>query len=172
MLVALALMLSILPAQSGSDRPRSPAPDISFVASRLVAPPDAIAYYDRVREGIRLFNTGKFDEAAAKLKAAADEYPLDGSVWIYLGDALRRAGKPKEAIAPYEKGLELTSTWQPLFVRYVLSQSYLAAGDKEAAYRTLETALQQDQFVRMPDLYNDASFAALKSEPRFQKLVG
>lgn len=143
-----------------------------IVKARLIAPPDALAYYDRVHEGIRLFNTAKFEEAVQRFQAAVAEYPVDGATWIYLGHALRRAEKPKEAIAAFEKGLAITSTWQPHYVRYFLAQCYLKIGDKDAAYRTLETMLNEDQYVGKPSLYDDAAFASLKSEPRFQKLVG
>jgi hypothetical protein len=143
-----------------------------IVQSRLIAPADPIAYYDRIQDGVRLFRERKYDEAARQFQASVTEYPADGGVWIYLGHAQRLSGKPREAIAAFEKGLELTSTWQPFSVRYFLAQVYLAAGDKEGAYRTLETMLNEDQYVRKPDLYEDAAFAALKSEPRFMKLVG
>ena len=164
------LALACLTISSGSIA----APDggDNIVQSRLIAPPDPVVYYDRIREGIRLFNGAKFEEAVPKFRASVDEYPVDGAVWIYLGQALRRANRPKEAIAAFEKGLELTSTWKPFSVRYSLAQCYLAAGDKEGAYRTLETMLNEDQYVRKPDLYEDPGFAALKSEPRFQRLVG
>jgi hypothetical protein len=143
-----------------------------IVQSRLIAPPDSLTYFDRIREGARLFNAMRFEEAARLFQQAVVEYPVDGAMWINLGTALRQSGKPKEAIVAYEKGLELTSIFEPRLVRYFLAQSYLASGDKEGAYRTLEIMLNEDQYVNKPDLYDDPAFAALRSEPRFQALVG
>ena len=164
----LALAILVLTVTPGSAQETTK----DIVRSRLIAPSDPVAYFDRVREGIRLLNGGKFEDAVQKLQGSVAEYPANGAVWIHLGQALRQAKRPKEAIAAFEKGLQITSTWQPLQVRYYLAQCYLAAGDKEGAYRTLETMLNVDQYVRKPDLYDDEAFKALKSEPRFMKLVG
>jgi tetratricopeptide (TPR) repeat protein len=162
-LAGLAVMIAHLAAQDGG-------PDI--VRSRLIAPPDSLAYYDRLRDAAGRFNARQFADAAAAYQESVKQYPFDGAVWISLGNALRLAGQAKAAIGAYEKGLELTSIAQPFNVRYFLARCYLAAGDTEGAYRTLETVLNQDQYVRKPDLYDDPAFAALRSEARFQKLVG
>ncbi len=68
--------------------------------------------------------------------------PRTGSVWIYLGQALKLSNKPKEAIAAYEKGLDLTSPWPQDRVRLSVAQACLAIGNKEMAYRALERMLQ------------------------------
>ena len=164
----LALAMLVLTAIPGSVQETTK----DIVQSRLIAPSDPVAYFARVREGIRLLNGGKFEDAVQKLQSSVAEYPANGTVWIHLGQALRQANQPKEAIAAFEKGLQITSTWQPHQVRYYLAQCYLAAGDKEGAYRTLQTMLNVDQYPRKPDLYDDEAFKALKSEPRFMKLVG
>ena len=164
----LALAMLVLTAIPGSAQETTK----DIVQSRLIAPSDPVAYFARVQEGVRLLNAGKFEDAVQKLQSSVAEYPANGAVWIHLGQALRQANRPKEAIAAFEKGLQITSPWQPLQVRYYLAQCYLAAGDKEGAYRTLQTMLNVDQYVRKPDLYDDEGFKALKSEPRFMKLVG
>lgn len=164
----LLLAMLVLTAFPGSAQ--EAAKDI--VQSRLIAPSDPIAYFVRVREGIRLLNGGEFEDAVKKLQASVAEYPANGTVWIHLGQALHQAKRPKEAITAFEKGLQMTSGWPPHLVRYYLAQCYLAAGDKEGAYRTLQTMLDVDQYPRKPDLYDDEAFKALKSEPRFMKLVG
>jgi tetratricopeptide (TPR) repeat protein len=143
-----------------------------ILRSRLVAPAEPLAYFDHTREGRRLFDEQKYSEAAAVFQKAVSQYPKDGSVWIQLGQALRLSNKPKEAIAAYEKGLELTSTWPPAGVRLSLAQAYLAIGNKEMAYRVLERMMQEDQYTQKPALYDHAAFAAIRDEPRFLKLVG
>jgi len=143
-----------------------------ILRSRLVAPAEPLAYFDHIREGMRLFNEQKYSQAAEVFQQAVSEYPKDGSLWISLGQALQQSDHPKEAIAAYEKGLELTSTWQPAAVRLTLAQAYLAVGNKEMAYRALERMLQEDQYTQKPALYDNAAFAAIRNEPRFLKLVG
>jgi tetratricopeptide (TPR) repeat protein len=143
-----------------------------ILRSRLVAPAEPLTYFDHTREGRRLFDDEKYSEAAEVFQKAVSQYPKDGSVWIHLGQALRLSNKPKEAIAAYEKGLELTSPWSPAVVRLSLAQAYLAIGNKEMAYGTLERMLQDDQYTQKPGLYDHPAFAAIRDEPRFLKLVG
>jgi tetratricopeptide (TPR) repeat protein len=150
----------------------APAAAQEFVRSRLVAPAEPLTYFDHTREGMRLLDEQKYSAAAEVLQKAASEYSKDGSVWIRLGQALRLSGKPKEAIAAYEKGLELTSPWPPAGVRLSLAQAYLAVGNKEMAYRVLERMLQEDQYTQKPALYDHPAFALIRDEPRFLKLVG
>jgi tetratricopeptide (TPR) repeat protein len=143
-----------------------------ILRSRLVAPAEPLTYFDYTREGRRLFDEQKYSAAAAVFQKAVSQYPKDGSVWIQLGQALRLANKPQEAIAAYEKGLELTSTWPPAGVRLSLAQAYLVLGNKEMAYRVLERMMQEDQYTQKPALYDYRAFAAIRDEPRFLKLVG
>ena len=150
----------------------SPAVSQDILRSRLVAPAEPLAYFDQTQEGIRLFNEKKYTQAAEALQKAVSEYPKDGLIWIYLAQALRQSDKPKEAIAAYEKGLELTSTRPPSIVRLGLAQAYLAVGNKEMAYRTLERMLQEDQYTQKPGLYDNKAFVAIRHESRFLKLVG
>jgi len=150
-------------------------PDVAsqeILRSRLVAPAAPLSYLDQIREGTRLLDAQKYSEAAAVFQKAVSQYPKDGSVWIRLGQALRLSNKPKEAIAAYEKGLELTSAWPRAGVRLSLAQAYLAVGNREMAYRVLERMLQEDQYTQKPGLYDNPAFAANRDEPRFLKLVG
>jgi tetratricopeptide (TPR) repeat protein len=143
-----------------------------ILRSRLVAPAEPLAYFDRVREGRRLVEQQKYSEAAEAFQKAVSQYSKDGSVWIQLGQALRLSNKPKEAVTAYEKGLELTSAWPPSGVRLSLAQAHLALGNKDMAYRVLERMLQEDQYTQKPGLYDHPAFAAIREEPRFLKLVG
>jgi tetratricopeptide (TPR) repeat protein len=143
-----------------------------ILRSRLVSPAEPLTYFDQTREGVRLFDEQKYSEAAEVFQKAVSQYPKDGSVWIRLGQALRLSNKPKEAIAAYEKGLELTSPWPPAGVRLSLAQVYLVLGNKEMAYRVLERMMQEDQYTQKPGIYDHPAFAAIRDEPRFLKLVG
>ncbi|HZM28573.1 MAG TPA: tetratricopeptide repeat protein [Gemmatimonadales bacterium] len=143
-----------------------------ILRSRLVAPAEPLTYFDHTREGRRLFDEQKYSEAAEVFQKAVSQYPKDGSVWIQLGQALRLSNKPREAITAYEKGLELTSTWQPAGVRLSLARAHLVLGNKEMTYRVLERMVQEDQYTQKPALYDHPAFVAIREEPRFLNLVG
>src|SRR5262245_58138411 len=160
--MAVMLVVTYSPAAKSQD----------ILRTRLVAPAEPLAYFDGTREGKRLLDEQKYSEAAESFKKAVSQYSKDGSVWFQLGQALRLSDKPKEAIPAYEKGLELTSAWPPSIVRFFLAQAYLAAGNKEMTYRTLERMVQQDQYTQKPGLYDQPAFASIRDEPRFLKLVG
>ena len=161
--IAAAMLLGICaPAAMSQD----------ILRSRLVAPAEPLTYFDLTRQGMRLIDERKYAEAAEVFQKAVSQYPKDGSVWIRLGQALRLSNKPKEAIAAYERGLELTSSWSPAVVRLSLAQAYLAVENKEMTYRVLERMLQEDQYTQKPGLYDHPAFAAIRDEPRFLKIVG
>jgi tetratricopeptide (TPR) repeat protein len=143
-----------------------------FLAERLKAPADPLAYYDRLREAERLYGAQQFAAAATAFHQVVADYPVDGNSWIALGQALRQSGKPKEAIAAYEKGLQLTSALQPHFIYLSMAQAQLAAGEKEGAYRSLERMIAEGEFTQRPALFDLPAFAPLRDEPRFRKLVG
>jgi len=143
-----------------------------ILRSRLVAPAEPLTYFDHTREGRRLFDEQKYSEAAEVFQKAVSQYPKDGSVWIQLGQALRLSNKPREAITAYEKGLELTSTWQPAGVRLSLARAHLVLGNKEMTYRVLERMVQEDQYTQKPALYDHPAFVAIREEPRFLNLAG
>ena len=74
----LALAMLVLTAIPGSAQETTK----DIVQSRLIAPSDPVAYFDRVQEGIRLLNGGKFEDAVQRLQGSVAEYPADGVVWI------------------------------------------------------------------------------------------
>lgn len=143
-----------------------------IIRDRLIAPADPLGYYDTVEQAIQHYANERSAEAIPLFERALKDYPLDGRIWIYYGHALRAANRPKDAIPAFRKGLELTSTWQGISTYYWLARAHFDSGDKEGGYKALETLVFEEPYVRRPDLYNDAAFAAIRDEPRFLKIVG
>jgi tetratricopeptide (TPR) repeat protein len=97
LLLAIALLLS-LGAPSLAKRPRRhPAKAGSSSAK------EAATHY---KAGMEAFNRQSYDEAAKELQAGFDILP-DPTFQYNLGQVYRQAGKPEEAVAAYERFLEM-----------------------------------------------------------------
>ncbi len=59
------------------------------------------------RMGYRLLGDEKYDEAIAIFKLNAKQFPESGNVWDSLAEGYMKAGDNKQAIAYYQKSLEL-----------------------------------------------------------------
>lgn len=105
---------------------------------------------------------------AAKIYAALSQSPeAPPRVWLRLGAALRELGKYQDALAAYEKA---NAAGAALFGEYGEAAVYAAMKQPEKAFEHLEKAVQQG--YAQPDvLGNDTDLAALRSDPRFARLV-
>jgi tetratricopeptide (TPR) repeat protein len=105
---------------------------------------------------------------AAKLYEELSQSPeAPPRVWLRLGAALRELGKYPEALAAFEKA---NAAGAALFGEYGEAAVYTAMKQPEIALEHLEKAVQQG--YAQPDvLSSDPNLAALRSDPRFAKLV-
>ncbi len=81
--------------------------------------------------------------AVKKAQALTKERPKNPYFHETLGDALLRANKPKEAAKAYGQAIKLTPGRSSL-VRISQGRALLAAGDTDAAIKTLETGISYD----------------------------
>lgn len=88
----------------------------------------------------KLLQTGQFAEAEAQLQSLASSHARNPQFWFDLGFAQSRQEKSKEAVASYQKAVQLAPTWfeANLNLGLALAQS----GDSAAAIPVLRHAVQ------------------------------
>ncbi len=107
------------------DLPNDPVPRINL----------AMMYLDAERP----------DEAATQLRAAAPAVRDDVLLSIAVGEGLRRAGAPAEAVPVLEAALERSGTPPSTDLLAELALAYYATGDLDGAERTMRRAIGQDE---------------------------
>jgi TolB-like protein/DNA-binding winged helix-turn-helix (wHTH) protein len=110
----------------------------------------------------------RYDRAIEELQTAVKLSPQDAWMNAWLGYAYAVAGKQKAA-------REVLNDLERLSKRkyvsgYLIATIYAGLGDRERAFRWLETAFEQRD-CQMPDLKADPLLASLRSDPRFKKMV-
>ena len=94
--------------------------------------------------------------------------PNDGRAWYRLATSLRGEGKTDDAIAAYQKGLQVGV---PAGIgEYGIALTYAAKHDAENAFRFLQKAVQ-DGFSEPERLATDQELTALRSDARFAKVI-
>ncbi len=91
---------------------------------------------------------GGFDQGLAGVNALIQEYPSNPYFWEVKGDFLQKAGRPKEAVAPLRKALQLHKGDAPL-VGVQLAQALLQT--KEPQYSDEAIGLLRKAVQREPD---------------------
>jgi predicted Zn-dependent protease len=86
---------------------------------------------------------GNPGSAIKKAQALIKERPKNAFFHEVLGDALLRANKPKDAAKSYGQAIKLMSGRASL-IRIQQGRALLAAGETEAAIKTLETGVSYD----------------------------
>jgi tetratricopeptide (TPR) repeat protein len=105
---------------------------------------------------------------AAKLYAQLSQSPeAPPRVWLRLGAAQRELGKYPDALAAFEKA---NAAGAALFGEYGEAGVYTAMEQPEKAFEHLEKAVQQG-YAQPEVMSGDPHLAALRSDPRFARLV-
>jgi len=110
----------------------------------------------------------RYDLAIEELQTAVKLSPQDTWMKAWLGYAYAVAG---EHTAAREVLGDLERLSKRKYVSgYLIATIYVGLGDKESAFRWLETAYDQRD-SKIPDLKVDPLFASLRSDPRFGKML-
>ena len=94
--------------------------------------------------------------------------PANAAAWSRRGVALHSQGKHQEAIAAYERSLEINNQ-QPLTL-FNLARSYARLADKNRAFASLTRALEVG-YSQPQTLETDQDLASLRADSRFKPLV-
>ena len=119
----------------------------------------------RARSAARL---GEWNEAADLWR---DALLIDDRVathWLAMGDVLLTAERHREAVAAYQRAIQLDARLTDRGTRAV-ARAYSRMGNDRQAVRWLEQALRLG--VRPDDLWRDESFRRYRDEPRLRGAV-
>jgi len=106
-----------------------------------------------------------------QLRAAPD----DGQRHVFRGLALAYLGRKADAIAEGERAVALwpisRDAYQGAYIQHQLVRIYLLVGEPEKALDRLEPLLKMPYYLSPGWLRIDPTFATLKGNPRFERLV-
>jgi tetratricopeptide (TPR) repeat protein len=142
---------------------------ILLVVSFPIRAAEQAAYVDETRaaEAAAAYDAKDWAKAAKLYGELSQSQDARARVWLRLGASLRELGRYPEALAAFEKA---NSAGAALFGEYGEAAVYLAMKQPQKAFEHLEKALQQG-YAQPEALSSDPNLAALRSDPRFAKLV-
>ena len=113
------------------------------------------------------------DSAGAALESQLRDAPGDGQLHVERGLALAFAGSKADAIREAERGITLVGSDSTLanYLRHQLIRVYLLTGEPGKALDRLEPLVKAHYDLTPGWLRIDPNFAALKGNPRFEKLA-
>jgi serine/threonine-protein kinase len=140
----------------------------------------------RLAWGLALAGTWALRGDAARARAYADsarvdgesqvrEAPDDGQLHVLLGTALAYLGRKAEAVREGERGVALLPVTKDAYfgayVQHQLARIYMLVGQPEKALDQLEALLRVPSYLSPGWLRIDPTFAPLKGNPRFERVV-
>jgi TolB-like protein/tRNA A-37 threonylcarbamoyl transferase component Bud32/Tfp pilus assembly protein PilF len=115
------------------------------------------------------------DSAQLALEEQLRAAPEDGQRHVFRGLALAYLGRKAEAIAEGKRGVALwpisRDASNGAYVQHQLVRIYLLVGEPEKALDQLEPLLKMPYYLSPGWLRIDPTFAPLKGNPRFERLV-
>jgi len=115
------------------------------------------------------------DSARRALEEQLRGAPGDGQRHVFRGLALAYMGRKAEAIEEGKRGVALwpisRDAYNGAYVQHQLVRIYLLVGEPEKALDQLEPLLKMPYYLSPGWLRIDPTFAPLKGNPRFEKLI-
>ena len=115
------------------------------------------------------------DSARLALEEQLRATPDDGQRHVFRGLALAYLGRKAEAIAEGKRGVALfpisRDAYLGAYLQHQLARIYLLVGEPEKALDELEPLLTMPYYLSPGWLRIDPTFAPLKGNPRFERLV-
>jgi tetratricopeptide (TPR) repeat protein len=164
--VARTLLLACaLPSSAVAMRPLRHCPTCGDVREVATTPVLDTAYVNTVRRARLAARRGEWNDAADLWR---DALLTDGRVaehWVAMGDALSRAARHREAVAAYQRAIQLDARLTREGTTRV-ARAYARLGDDRQAVRWLELALQAG--VSREQVWSDDTFGAYRNDPRLR----
>ena len=136
-----------------------------FTAALERAPEERTAFLDRAYA----------DSARLAVEAALAGAPEDGQLHTLHGVALAYLGRHDEAIAEGKRGVELLpiakDAYYGTYIQHQLARIYALVGEPQRALDELEPLLAVPYCLSPGWLRIDPNFAALRGDPRFDRLT-
>ncbi len=114
----------------------------AYLATIAELPGDPVP---RINLAMMYLEADRIDEALSELRAARDLVRGDVLLSIAVGEGLRRAEAPAEAVAVLEGALERSGDPPATDLLAELALAYYATGDVDAAERAMRRAVAQDE---------------------------
>ena len=115
------------------------------------------------------------DSARLAFEAQLKDTPEDEQRRLFLGLALAYLGRTAEAVREGERGAALLPIARDAYIgpylQHQLGRIYLLAGEPEKALDALEPLLKTPYYLSPGWLRIDPTFAPLRGNPRFQRLI-
>jgi tetratricopeptide (TPR) repeat protein len=115
------------------------------------------------------------DSAQLAIEEQLRATPDDGQRHVIRGLALAYMGRKAEAIAEGKRAVELwpisRDSYNGAYVQHQLVRIYLLVGEPEKALDQLEPLLEMPYYLSPGWLRIDPTFAPLKGNPRFERLI-
>jgi len=115
------------------------------------------------------------DSARRALEEQLRGAPGDGQRHVFRGLALAYMGRKAEAIEEGKRGVALwpisRDAYNGAYIQHQLVRIYLLVGEPEKALDQLEPLLEMPYYLSPGWLRIDPTFAPLKGNPRFEKLI-
>jgi Flp pilus assembly protein TadD len=99
----------------------------------------------RINLAMMLLQMDRTEEAATQLRAARSTVRGDVLLSIAVGEGLRRAGAPEEAVPVLELALRQAAEPPPTDLLAELALAYYASGDLDSSEATMRRAVSQDE---------------------------
>jgi Flp pilus assembly protein TadD len=125
--------------------------------------------------GRQTLERASYDSARTILEKKVREQPDDGRFHSALGIAYAGLGRKEDALREGKLGVELLpiskEAWRGTYRVRDLAAIYTMVGEQSAALDLLEDLLARPSDLSGPWLRIDPTWAPLKNNPRFQKLI-
>jgi tetratricopeptide (TPR) repeat protein len=118
-----------------------------------------------VRRARSASRAGAWNEAAELWRDALLMDGHDGAEWMALGEVLSRAERHVEAVAAYERAIQIDASLSRS-ASYEVARAYARMDDDRQTVRWLEQALRYG--VSPADLWSDEMFERYRNEPRLR----